>query len=148
MISQIRSKRTEGGDQLTRQIIGCCFRVHRQLGPGFPEKIYQAALVEGMATATLSVERERRFQVSFDDAPVGDFYVDLLVDHRVIVEVKAVTGTMPRVFEAQLLAYLKAAQLPVGLLVNFGNVSCQVKRVSFSALSAKSMMKSAESNPA
>lgn len=135
----------EERDELTRQIIGCCFRVHRQLGPGFPEKIYQAALVESLATAHLLVERERRFDVAFDGVTVGDFYLDLLVDHRVVVEVKAVTGVMPRVFAAQVLAYLKAARLPVGLLVNFGNPSCEVRRLSFSAVSAKSPVKSEES---
>jgi len=61
---------------------------------------------------------------------VGEFHVDLLVNHRVIVEVKAVIGAMPNVFSAQLLAYLKAADMSVGLLVNFGNPSCQVKRLS------------------
>ena len=128
MVSQV----SEGKDQLTRQTIGCCFTVHRQLGPGFPEKVYQAALVESLRAVNLSVEREHRFEVVFEGTPIGEFYVDLLVDHRVVLEVKAVTGMMPRVFAAQLLAYLKAAELPVGLLVNFGNPSCEVKRLSMS----------------
>ncbi len=67
--------------------------------------------------------------MQFEGATVGSFQVDLLVDECVVVEVKAVTGMMPKVFEAQVVAYLKATQLPVGLLVNFGNVSCQVRRL-------------------
>ena len=74
--------------------------------------------------------------VMFDGVQIGEFHVDLLIEGRVILEVKAVTGVMPKVFEAQLLAYLKAAKKPVGLLVNFGNPSCQVKRLALS--SAKS----------
>ena len=120
-------------DLLTERVIGCCFKVHRELGPGFPEKVYQCALLTSMRVAHLSVERERRFKVTFEEAVVGAFQIDLLVGGRVIVEVKAVTGMMPRVFAAQLLAYLKAAKLPVGLLVNFGNPSCQVKRLALSS---------------
>ena len=137
-------------DQLTERIIGCCFTVHRMLGPGFPEKVYQSALLVKLQAARFLVERGRRFRVLFEEEPVGEFQVDLLIDSRVILEVKAVTGPMPKLFAAQLLAYLKAAKLPVGLLVNFGNPSCQVKRVVWSsaespALSAKSVLKSAES---
>ncbi len=135
----------EASDPLTRRIIGCCFKVHRELGPGFPEKVYQVALMLDMKGAALRVERERRFQVMFEGTQVGAFFIDLLVENRVILEVKAVTGMMPKVFSTQVLAYLKAAQLPVGLLVNFGNPSCQVKRVSFSAPSAKSVLASEKS---
>ena len=116
-------------DQLTQKIIGCCFKVHTALGPGFPEKVYQAALTASLRSVGVSVDRERRFKVLFDKSPVGEFQIDLLIEDRVIVEVKAVTGAMPKVFAAQLLAYLKAARLAVGLLVNFGNSSCQVKRI-------------------
>jgi len=123
-------------DELTERIIGCCFQVHRELGAGFPEKIYQSALVASMKTAQLFVERESRFTVRFGDVSVGAFRVDLLIENRVIVEVKAVTGTMPSVFAAQLLAYLKAAGMPVGLLVNFGNPSCHVKRVVWSPVTS------------
>lgn len=118
-------------DPLTQKIIGCCFKVHTALGPGFPEKVYQAALIASLRSVNVSVDRERRFQVLFEESPVGEFRIDLLVEGRVILEVKAVSGVMPKIFSAQLLAYLKAARLPVGLLVNFGNPSCQVKRVAW-----------------
>ena len=148
MITQIKKSQN---DEMTEQIIGCCFRVHTALGPGFPEKVYQAALTESLRASDLSVEEERSFKVLFEGTQVGTFRVDLLIENRVVVEVKAVTGMLPKVFAAQVLAYLKAADMPVGLLVNFGNASCQVKRISFSSaksalsLSAKSILKSAES---
>ena len=118
-----------GKDELTERIIGCCFAVHRELGPGFPEKIYHAALQLALKKAGVGCEGGRRFRVSFQGARVGEFQLDLLVENRVVVEVKAVTGMMPKVFAAQVLAYLKAAKLPIGLLVNFGNKSCQIRRL-------------------
>lgn len=118
-----------GNDPLTERVIGCCFRVHSELGPGFPEKIYHTALKRALDQLGILNESERDFKVSFRGARVGSFKIDLLVEGRVVVEVKAVTGLVPKVFEAQVLAYLKAAQLPVGLLVNFGNTSCQIRRV-------------------
>ena len=139
MITQIKPQK----DQLTKQVIGCCFTVHNSLGPGFPEKVYQAALTISLGESGLTVEREHRFSVSFKGQLVGDFHADLLVEQRLIVEVKAVTGPMPKVFSAQLLAYLKAATVPVGLLVNFGNVNCEVKRLVFA--SAESALRGAPS---
>ena len=123
-------------DPLTEQIIGCCFTVHNALGAGFPEKVYRNALVASLRDAGLRVEPERSFKVLFEGVEVGEFRVDLLVEDQVILEIKAVIGRMPNVFGAQLVAYLKAAQKPVGLLVNFGNPSCEVKRL---VLSAKSI---------
>jgi len=118
-------------DALTERVIGCCFNVHNQLGPGFPERIYQHALERALGQVGIAFVSQRSFRVSFDGATVGSFQVDSLIDGRVVVELKAITGMMPKVFEAQVIAYLKAAQLPVGLLVNFGNVSCQVRRLGF-----------------
>ncbi len=138
MITQIKQK-----DELTERVIGCCFKVHRELGPGFPEKVYQAALLESLRSTGVLVVRERRFQVQFEGVLVGQFQVDFVVEERVILELKAVTGPLPNVFQAQLMAYLKAAALTVGLLVNFGNISCQVKRImapsALSVLSVKSL---------
>ena len=115
-------------EHLTKQIIGCCFAVHRELGPGFPEKVYQKALELALEKAGIRFEKNRRFRVSFQGARVGEFELDLVVDGGVVVELKAVSGIMPRTFEAQVVSYLKASEIPVGLLVNFGNASCAVKR--------------------
>ena len=116
-------------DQSTGRIIGCGFAVHQELGPGFPENIYQNALEQALEADRIPFIGEKAFRVGFRGAPVGSFKVDLLVEDRVVVEVKAITGMLPKVFEAQVVAYLKATGLPVGLLVNFGNMSCQVRRL-------------------
>ncbi len=116
-------------DELTQRIIGCCFAVHRELGPGFPEKIYHVALEKSFGKEQIPYTSEQSFRVAFQGEPVGLFKADLVVQGRVVIEVKAVTGVLPKVFESQVIAYLKATQLPVGLLVNFGNGSCQVRRL-------------------
>jgi len=116
-------------DALTQRVIGCCFKVHSELGPGFPERIYHTALEKVLTASTIAFVSEKVFHVSFGGAMIGSFKVDLLIEGRVILEVKAVMGPMPKVFESQVLAYLKAATRPVGLLVNFGNASCQVRRL-------------------
>src|SRR3989338_9180406 len=133
MITQIERE----NDPLTEQIIGCSFAVHRELGPGFPERVYRMALAMALTSAGISAESERRFKVRFQGITVGEFQVDLLVGDHVVVEVKAVIGAMPKLFGAQVLAYLKAAGVAVGLLVNFGNPSCQVKRLSLSSAKGK-----------
>ena len=115
-------------EQLTKRIIGCCFRVHRELGPGFNEKIYHSALKLEFNKEGLKFQTEKEFEVSYLDQRVGTFRADLVVENKVVVEIKSVTGKIPVVFEYQLLSYLRASDLHIGLLVNFGNKSCQVKR--------------------
>ena len=115
-------------DPLTEKIIACCFRVHNELGPGFAEKIYHKALMIAFEDADLAYEAEKTFNVFFQDKKVGSFRLDLLVEGKVIVEIKALTGNVPEVFKYQVLSYLKASGLHVGLLINFGNKSCHIKR--------------------
>jgi len=79
----------------------------------------------------LNHENEKRFEVRYQNKKVGNLIVDLVVETKVIVEIKAVTGIIPAVFKYQVLSYLKASNLKVGLLVNFGNKSCEVKRFVF-----------------
>ena len=112
-------------DLLTRQIIGACFDVHRKIGPGFTEKIYLKALKR----TGLVFSAEKRFTVCFDDVNVGEFRADLVVEDKVIVELKSVEGVMPKIFESQLISYLKASGIKKGLLVNFGNRTCVVRRL-------------------
>lgn len=69
--------------------------------------------------------------IIYNDKKVGTLIVDLVVDGKVIVEVKALAGNIPEIFKHQVLSYLKASKLSIGLLVNFGNKSCQIKRVMF-----------------
>jgi GxxExxY protein len=118
-------------DILTEKIIGCCYEVHSALGPGFIEKIYAKALQHQLLSAGLKFEVEREFNVFFKEQFVGKFRCDLFVEERVIVELKSVAGYLPPVFQNQLLSYLKASKIKTGLLINFGNSSCEVKRLSF-----------------
>lgn len=115
-------------DPLTEKIIACCFKVHNELGPGFAEKIYHKALMIAFEDADLAYEAEKTFNVFFQDKKVGSFRLDLLVEGKVIVEIKALTGNVPEVFKYQVLSYLKASGGHVGLLINFGNKSCHIKR--------------------
>jgi GxxExxY protein len=118
-------------DSITEKIIGCCFDVHRELGPGFNEKIYHNALKLLFDQKGIRYQTEKEFGIFYLDKKVGSFRADLIVENRVIVEIKSLAGNTPMVFEHQLISYLKAAELHVGLLINFGNKSCQVKRVVF-----------------
>lgn len=116
-------------DTVTKKIIGCCFEVHRKLGPGFNEKVYQNALKTSFDKADLKYQSEKAFDVIYDDKKAGNFRVDMFVEDKVILEIKAIIGNMPRIFESQLISYLKASDIKIGLLVNFGNRSCQFKRL-------------------
>src|SRR5574340_980730 len=116
-------------DPLTERIIGCWFKVHSQLGRGFSERVYHQALKLAFDKEGLNYKTEKEFQVDYLDEPVGKFRVDLLVENRIIVEIKSLNGNFPLIFQHQLLSYLKASGLHIGLLINFGNKSCQVKRL-------------------
>ncbi|MGV3509557.1 MAG: GxxExxY protein [Sphingobacteriaceae bacterium] len=117
-------------DKLTERIIGCCFSVHRELGPGFNEKIYSNALQITLKNENITFEAEKEFIVMFANKQVGKFRCDLLVENSVIVELKSVTGYQPKLFHNQVISYLKASKIKTGLLINFGNTSCEVKRLS------------------
>ena len=117
-------------DTLTEKIIGCCFEVHRSLGPGFVEKIYAKALHHQLKKENIQFEAEKEFNVFFYEQLVGKFRCDLFVENKVIIELKSVTGYIPKLFQNQLISYLKASNLKTGLLINFGDNSCEVKRLS------------------
>ena len=119
----------EERDPLTEKIIAACFRVHNDLGPGFVEKIYVKALRLALETDGIHYEAEKEYCVSFDKQKVGKFRVDFLIEKQVILELKAIEGRLPKIFESQVVSYLKAADLTVGLLVNFGNRRCAIRRL-------------------
>lgn len=116
-------------DPLTKRIIGCCFKVHSELGPGFNEKIYHNALKLSLEQEGLRYQTEKEIEVFYLNKQVGSFRIDLIVEDKAIVELKALSGNIPQVFLYQVLSYLNASKLSIGLLVNFGNKSCQVKRL-------------------
>jgi GxxExxY protein len=112
--------------ELTAKIIDCAYKVHRELGFGFLESIYQNALVIELTKAGLQSEREKRIQVYYGGKVVGDFIADILVEGKVILELKSVSQVHPA-HEAQLINYLKATGMNVGLLINFGE-KVEIKR--------------------
>ncbi len=113
-------------DDLTRRIIGCAYTVHNTLGPGFLEKVYENALRIELEKQGLTVQQQEPVNVTYDDHVVGQYYVDLWVDGRILVELKAVQ-TLTREHEVKLVHYLTATNIDNGLLLNFGP-SVQVKR--------------------
>ena len=115
---------------LTQVIIGCCYNVHNQLGPGFLEKIYVNALMIKLKQSGLTFDFQKEYIVTFENQMIGKFRCDLVVEGKVVVELKSVTGFQPKLFQNQLISYLKASKIKTGLLINFGNISCEVQRVS------------------
>jgi len=102
-------------------------KVHRTLGPGFLESVYANALTHELRSHSFQVVQEKPIAVIYDNIVVGDFKADLLIDDRIIVELKAIETLHPA-HEVQLVNYLTATQLDVGLLINFGSKSLQFKR--------------------
>jgi GxxExxY protein len=105
--------------ELTERVIGVFFDVYNTLGHGFLESVYENALAIALSEAGLQVQSQVPISVSFRGRGVGEFRVDLLVADCMIIEAKAV-NTLTSAHEAQLLNYLKATKIPVGLLLNFG----------------------------
>ena len=115
-------------DSLTERIIGAALTVHRALGPGLLEGLYQKALGVELAGAVLAVRREVAVPVVYHGTLLGEQRLDLIVAGRVIVELKAVEA-LAQVHRAQLLTYLRVSGLPIGLLLNFGTEQLQVRRL-------------------
>ena len=117
-------------DQLnshTERIIGCAFRVSNTLGSGFLEKVYENALAIELRKSGLDVKQQAPVRVLYDGIVVGEYFADLLVSDAVIVELKAV-NEFSDAHAAQCLNYLKATDLPICLLLNFGKPRVEVKR--------------------
>lgn len=112
---------------LTERIIGCAMKVHNELGFGFLESVYHQALAHELRKAALSFQSEYPLQVSYDQVIVGVFSADLFVENTVLVEIKAVQ-TLATPHEVQLVNYLTATGIDVGLLINFGSVRLDFKR--------------------
>ncbi len=107
-------------EELARRTIDCGFHIHKKLGPGLLESVYEAVLAASLERDGLRVERQKPIAIQFEGLKiVNGFRADLFVDDRLIVEVKSVERT-PAVHGKQLLTYLKLAEQPLGLLMNFG----------------------------
>lgn len=114
--------------ELTEKIIGAAFKVQNTLGAGFLEKVYENSLAIELRKLGLAVESRKPYSVLYEGTVVGDYQADLVVVGKVIVECKAVNA-LDSVHEAQLLNYLKASGLHVGLLINFGRPKLQYRRL-------------------
>jgi len=115
-------------DDITDQIRGAVFEVNRVLGHGFLEKVYEKALMIELNRRGLSVGNQVPLKVIYKEEIVGEYFADLLVEGRVIVEIKAVRHLLEE-HQAQLLNYLKATGIQVGLLVNFTRNKAEIKRM-------------------
>lgn len=113
---------------LTEKILGATFKVLNTLGAGFLEKVYENALSIELRRGGLPVEHQKAFSIKYGGAVVGEYQADLVVAGRVIVECKAVSN-LDSVHEAQLMNYLKASGLHVGLLINFCQPKLQYRRL-------------------
>jgi len=113
--------------ELTGRIIGCAMEVHKMLGNGFQEVIYQRSLAYEMQLQNISFAREFEMPVMYKDIQVGTRRVDFLVEGKISVELKAITK-LENVHLAQAINYLEAYNLEVGLLINFGDVSLRFHR--------------------
>src|SRR5882762_5136086 len=113
-------------DDLTHKIIGCAYTVHNTLGPGFLEKVYENALRIELEQLGLEVKQHEPINVTYTGQVVGEYYCDLWVDDRVVIELKAAQVLVKR-HEVQLVNYLAATGIDCGLLLNFGP-SVQVRR--------------------
>lgn len=112
---------------ITKKIIKCAFKVHNNLGNGFQEVIYQRALSYEFRKEGLIFEREKEMTIYYDGITIGKRRVDFVVDHDIMLELKAVTE-IERVHFAQAINYIEAYKVQIGLLINFGSRSVEVRR--------------------
>jgi GxxExxY protein len=115
-------------EELTGRIIACAITVHKALGPGFLESIYETSLVVELKHAGLKVEQQKILPVYYREVPVGEHRLDLLVEDKIVVELKAISE-LDNIHFAIVRSYLKASGLEHGMLLNFATMPLTVKRV-------------------
>ncbi|MCL2100568.1 MAG: GxxExxY protein [Fibromonadales bacterium] len=113
---------------MTYKIIGCAIKVHKTLGNGFQEVIYQRALAIELSKAGVKFKREKEQIIYYEKFEIGTRRADFVVESKVIIELKALTN-LEEVHLAQAKNYLEAYKLPIGLLINFGGKSLEYKRI-------------------
>ena len=132
---ELTTESTEGTEkmiyfkELSDKIIGLAIEVHKTLGNGFLEKVYENALMIEFQENNISAFQQYAIPVSYKGKSVGEYYADILVDNKVILELKTVRRIEP-IHEAQLLHYLKATDLKVGYILNFASgIKLEFKRI-------------------
>ena len=114
-------------EELTYKIRGCVYEVSRELGAGFLEQVYKNALLHELSNAGLRYESEKKILVRYKGTQVGLYAADIIVEEKVILELKA-QKQLTKAHDAQILNYLKATRIKVGLLINFTHPKAEVKR--------------------
>lgn len=104
------------------------FEVHNILGPGYSENIYESALAKEFRERKINYEKQRLIEVYYKGEKIGDYRLDMVVEGKIILELKAVTG-LNEIFESQPLSYLKATGMKLGILINFGSKEIEFKRI-------------------
>lgn len=127
-IERPAQKREQLHTDLTERIIGCALKVHNTLGPGFDKDIYHNAMIVELEQQKLEVENNWEIKVYYEAVNVGTYRLDFLIQDKVIVKVMSVDNLEPK-FIHQVKAHLAAAGLQVGLVLNFGNSTLDIKRV-------------------
>jgi len=115
-------------EEITEKIIGCAFEVMNELGQGFLESVYEKAMIVALNEIKFNVKNQFPINVYFRNKCVGEYFADLFVEGKIIVELKAVKSILPE-HQAQLINYLKATNIEVGLLINFGSPKVEYKRM-------------------
>ena len=114
-------------EKLTKQIIGCAYKVYKKMGFGYLESVYEKCLLIELHNSGLDAESQRPISVYYDTQLVGEFLADIVVNDLIILELKSVRQ-LARAHEMQLVNYLVATGKPVGLLINFGELGVDIKR--------------------
>ncbi len=114
--------------ELSYRIVGLAQGIHRTLGPGFPEAVYHKAFCHELVKTKIPFENEKSVDVFYDGLCCGTFRLDILVDNKIAVELKAIAAINGE-HVAQVISYLKATNLDLGILINFGRSSLETKRV-------------------
>ena len=115
-------------ESITSVVLGCAFAVMKELGAGFLESVYEKALVIALEEKGLAAQAQAPIRVMFRGRCVGEFFADILVEGKVILELKAVKALAPE-HQAQVINYLNATGIEVGLLINFGNPKVEYRRL-------------------
>lgn len=113
---------------LSRQIIGCAYAVYNTLGSGFLESVYQQAMLIELAKVGISAQHEAPIQVRYENRVIGEFRADIVAESRMIIELKAIE-TLAKAHEVQVVNYLRATGIEIGLLLNFSPTEVQVRRL-------------------
>lgn len=113
---------------LTDKVIELAIRVHKKLGPGFVERIYEKALSYELNKIDINHERQKLIRVVYNEILLGDQRVDMVIEDKIIVELKAVSE-LNNIHQAQMISYLKAADKKVGLILNFAGQKLEIKRI-------------------